>query len=127
MLAPFVFMSVSSEGDGVTGVDDTKSDVPPNKVVDSEVLVYTIVFGSLGGILPMFFKQLTTSFEWSSLVVQLLLILFGIRLGLKIGFRLFRGRDIKFSFHSLVYGLLVLLLTCSPYWAYIVIKNVWVK
>jgi len=123
------WITFSSIGDGNNTVetDETNADSARTSRVEGEELVYTIVFGSLGGTFPILLRQTFSSFDWKDLVAGVLSIVFGLVLGLKIGLRLFGNENIKLSFRSLVYGLLILSLSCLPYWVYIVVKSVWLQ
>jgi|DewCreStandDraft_1066081.scaffolds.fasta_scaffold13891_2 hypothetical protein len=125
------WITFSSIGDGNNTVetDETNADSAHTSRVEGEELVYTIVFGSLGGTFPILLRQTfsSSSFDWKDLVAGVLSIVFGLVLGLKIGLRLFGNENIKLSFRSLVYGLLTLSLSCLPYLVYIVVKSVWLQ
>lgn len=131
MLNPFVFMSMANEENvGREIGDKEQSTAPPiEDESDSDVLVRILVSSGSGGLLG---RTLVNTLEdwldssplnWAEIFRDLILIFFGIRLGLVVGYRLLGGQDIKFSFRTVIYVLITLLATCTPYFIWLVIKH----
>ncbi|GIV06409.1 MAG: hypothetical protein KatS3mg016_1984 [Fimbriimonadales bacterium] len=96
---------------------------PSEPTLDSRArLVYTLVWGSTAGSIRRLWESAQEG-QWDNFMYLLVLMVIGVLLGIRVGFRVLHREKIVFRPRIVFYSLVIVVVTASPVLLYILIRG----